>query len=70
MHVRFQKVKVKMEEEAERDRELYTQRVALAEEGQELAKEDRKQLQVREGLLCCRQFRDSTSFVGNLSFLR
>lgn len=32
--------------EAERDRELYAQRAALAEEGQELAREDRKLLQV------------------------
>lgn len=40
-------VKAKMAEEAERDRELYARRAALAEEGQELAREDRKQLQVR-----------------------
>lgn len=32
--------------EADRDRELYAQRAALAEEGQELAREDRKLLQV------------------------
>lgn len=36
--------------EAERDRELYAQRAALAEEGQELARQDRKQLQVRREL--------------------
>lgn len=40
-----------MAAEAERDRDLYVQRVALAEEGQELAQEDRKQLQV----LCSRR---------------
>lgn len=38
--------KAKMAAEAERDRELYAQRAALAEEGQELARADRKQLQV------------------------
>ena len=31
---------------AERDREFYAQRAALAEEGQELAREERKRLQV------------------------
>lgn len=35
-----------MAADAERDRELYAQRAALAEEGQELARGDRKQLQV------------------------
>lgn len=35
-----------MAEEMERDRELYAQRAALAEEGQELAREERNQLQV------------------------
>ncbi|CAM9272491.1 unnamed protein product [Sphacelaria rigidula] len=40
-----EEVKAKMAAEAERDRDLYVQRVALAEEGQELAQEDRKQLQ-------------------------
>lgn len=39
-------IKAKMVAEAERDRELYGQRAALAEEGQELAREDRKLLQV------------------------
>lgn len=38
-----------MAAEAERDRELYAQRAALAEEGQELSREDRKQLQVSQG---------------------
>lgn len=37
-----------MAEEMERDRELYAQRAALAEEGQELAREERNQLQVRQ----------------------
>lgn len=40
-----------MAAEAERDRELYAQRAALAEEGQELAREDRKQLQVCSGCI-------------------
>lgn len=39
-------VKTKLEEQAERDRELYAQRAALAEEGQKLAHQERKQLQV------------------------
>lgn len=43
----FPQVKKEMAAEAERDRELYAQRAALAEEGQELAREDRKQLQVQ-----------------------
>lgn len=46
VHDAIRKVKAKMAAEAERDRELYAQRAALAEEGQELAREDRKQLQV------------------------
>lgn len=41
-------VKAKMSAEAERDRELYARRAALAEEGQELARKDRKQLQVQQ----------------------
>ena len=45
VHDATRKVKAKMSTEAERDRELYAQRAALAE-GQELAREDRKQLQV------------------------
>lgn len=45
-HDAIRKAKAKMATEAERDRELYAQRAALAEEGQELAREDRKQLQV------------------------
>lgn len=44
----FSQVKENMAAEAERDRELYAQRAALAEEGQELAREDRKQLQVHK----------------------
>lgn len=40
-----EEVKAKMSAEAERDRELYARRAALAEEGQELARKDRKQLQ-------------------------
>ncbi|CAM9824998.1 unnamed protein product, partial [Choristocarpus tenellus] len=41
-------VKSKMAAEAERDRELYAKRAALAEEGQELAREDRKMLQAEK----------------------
>ncbi|CAM9657572.1 unnamed protein product, partial [Ectocarpus sp. 4 AP-2014] len=45
-------VKRKMAEEMERDRELYAQRAALAEEGQEIAREERSQLQAeKESLL-------------------
>eukprot|EP00752_Nemacystus_decipiens_P006369 g5741.t1 len=50
----IEEVKEKMAAEAERDRELYAQRAALAEEGQELAKEDRKQLQAEKDALARR----------------
>lgn len=47
-----------MTAEAERERELHTQRAALAEEGRELARKDKQQLQVcrkgcnRSRILC------------------
>ncbi|CAM9606619.1 unnamed protein product [Scytosiphon promiscuus] len=40
-----EELKLKLAADAERDRELYAQRAALAEEGQELAREERNQLQ-------------------------
>ncbi|CAN0138574.1 unnamed protein product [Ectocarpus sp. 12 AP-2014] len=47
-----EEAKRKMAEEMERDRELYAQRAALAEEGQEIAREERNQLQAeKESLL-------------------
>eukprot|EP00903_Cladosiphon_okamuranus_P022276 g20482.t1 len=47
----IEEVKEKMAADAERDRELYKQRAALAEQGQELAREDRKQLQAERDAL-------------------
>ncbi|CAM9865365.1 unnamed protein product [Pylaiella littoralis] len=44
----IEEVKINMAAEAERDRELYAQRAALAEEGNKLAREDRKQLQAEK----------------------